>query len=124
MTDLDAAVRHFQGYDGVEQVLLIGRDGLVIHHSGATDTVGATDTGTETIAALAPGLTASCSAMAEAAGRGHCRTVVMEWDRGVGILAAIADDLLLLVLIRQGVGFSSLLRSVREQQSKLAMLVE
>jgi predicted regulator of Ras-like GTPase activity (Roadblock/LC7/MglB family) len=118
MSELETAVQRFRAHDGVEQVLLIGRDGLLIHQSGASDA------DTETVAALAPGLTADCSAMAAAAGRGRCRTVVMEWERGVGILAAVADDLLLLVLVRQGVGFASLLRSVREQQSTLAMLAE
>jgi predicted regulator of Ras-like GTPase activity (Roadblock/LC7/MglB family) len=118
MSEINTILRRLQSHEGVEQVLLIGRDGLLVHQSGSSEI------DAETVAALVPGLAAGCTAVAEAAACGRCRTTVMEWDEGVAILASVSDDLLLLVLVRPGVGFAPLLRAVREQQSELAMLVE
>jgi predicted regulator of Ras-like GTPase activity (Roadblock/LC7/MglB family) len=117
MAELESIVEQFRKHEGVEHVLLAGRDGLLVHHSGVEGLDG------ETIAALAPGLAASCEALGDAAQQGSVATVAIEWEHGVGIVASISADLLLVLLLRQGLGFAPLLRSIQEQRGSLAELV-
>lgn len=118
MSELERALDEIRGHDGVEQVLLIGRDGLLVHQLGS----GQLDS--ETVAALTPGLLAACSSLGEAAGSGSFSTAVVEWSDAVGIVGAVSDDLLLAVVLRRDVGFAPLLRAIRERRSRIAELVE
>jgi predicted regulator of Ras-like GTPase activity (Roadblock/LC7/MglB family) len=114
MTDHQTAIAELRAHAGVEEVLLVGRDGLLVHRSGE----GELDT--DTVAAMIPGLSTACASLADAAGAGGFSTAVLEWDRRVCVVASVSEELLLVVLIRSGVGFAPLLRSMRTQRSVLA----
>lgn len=116
MSEIETVLQDLRVHEGVEHLLLLGRDGLLIHHSG--------DNGvdTETVAALAPGLASAGAALGDAAGRGDFATAVLEWESGVGILVSVSSDTLLAILLRSDIGFAPLLRAIRERRADLAAL--
>ena len=116
MSDIETVLQDLRSYEGVEHLLLLGRDGLLIHHTGSNGV------DTETVAALAPGLASACASFGEAAANGEFSTAVLEWHDGVGILVSVSVDLLLVLLLSPGVGFAGLLRAVRERRSELAAI--
>jgi predicted regulator of Ras-like GTPase activity (Roadblock/LC7/MglB family) len=116
MSELESALAELHGHQGVEHVLLLGRDGLLIQHVGD----GPLDV--ETIAALAPGLASACASVGDAAGFRGFSTAAIEWEGGVGIVSTVADDLLLVVLLLPDIGFAPVLRAIREQRERLAAI--
>lgn len=117
MTELDQALADLRSYDGVEHVLVLGRDGLLIQHLG--------DSGldVETVTAMVPAVASSGDSLGLAAGLGDAATAVLELADGVAILAALSPDLLLAVLLRGGVGFAPLLRALRADRARIAALI-
>ncbi|MBA4157077.1 MAG: roadblock/LC7 domain-containing protein [Gemmatimonadetes bacterium] len=116
MSELETVLEDLRVHEGVEHLLLLGRDGLLIHHSGGDGV------DTETVAALAPGLASAGAALGDAAGRGEFSTAVLEWEAGVGVLASVSSDTLLAILLHPGVGFAPLLRSIRERRADIAAI--
>jgi predicted regulator of Ras-like GTPase activity (Roadblock/LC7/MglB family) len=117
MSELDQALDAIRGHAGVEHVLVLGRDGLLIQHAGG----GALDA--ETVSAMVPGLAGAASALGSAAGLGRAGTVAVRFDAGVALVTVLSDELLLAVLLRDGVGFAPLLRELAERRESLAALV-
>lgn len=117
MSDLDAALDAIRGHPGVEHVLVLGRDGLLIQHAGA----GALDA--ETVSAMVPGLASAANALGGAAGLGSADTVVVRLEGGVALATVLSDDVLLAVLLREGVGFAHLLHDLSARRPALAALV-
>jgi predicted regulator of Ras-like GTPase activity (Roadblock/LC7/MglB family) len=117
MTELAAALGSVAAHEGVQRVILLGRDGLVVQNVGS----GADDD--ESVAARVPGLVAACAALGAAAGGDSFRTAVLEYEHGVTIVVALSGDLLLAVLLRPGVGFASLLRELRRERDRLIHLL-
>jgi predicted regulator of Ras-like GTPase activity (Roadblock/LC7/MglB family) len=118
MTELDTALEGLRAHEGVEHLILLGRDGLVVRHAGS----GSADE--ETIAARVPGLAAACEALGRAAGaQGRFSTAVIEFDHGVAVVASLSSDLLLSIQIRPGVGFATLLRRLRQDRLRLIELL-
>ena len=116
MSELDAALQRLRGHDGVDHLILLGRDGLVVQHLGG-------DGKEEPVAARVPGLANACSALGTAAGTGRFQTAVVEFDSGVAIIAALSGDLLLVAMVRAGIGFAPLLRELRRERSQLVELL-
>ena len=117
MSELDDALDRLRGHDGVEHVLVLGRDGLLIQHAGR----GELDP--ETVSAMVPGVAQAASALGAAAGSGDAATVVVRLERGVAVVQALSDDVLLAVLMRPAVGFAPLLHDLAESRVALASLV-
>lgn len=117
MPDLNAALERLRAHAGVHAVILLGRDGLVVAQPGEHFAAA------EAIAARVPGLLGAGEALGRVAGQGECRTLVTEFSDGVAIIAALPDELLLLLLLEPGVGFAPLLREVRQQREYLAALL-
>ncbi|HET8654242.1 MAG TPA: roadblock/LC7 domain-containing protein, partial [Longimicrobiaceae bacterium] len=65
MMQLDDALSTLIAHEGVEHVLLLGRDGLLVRHLGAEGELDA-----DTVAAMIPSVASACGALARAAGRG------------------------------------------------------
>lgn len=117
MSELDTSLEELRAHAGVEHVLLVGRDGLLIHQSGAEEIDG------ETVAALTPGLVWACTSLGESAVQGPFRTAVLEWRDGIGIVADLSEDVLLVILLHPEVGFAPLLHAIRTRRAHLAELV-
>lgn len=117
MSELDRTLTELRAHEGVEHVLVLGRDGLLIQHLGDDEL------DLDTVAAMAPGIAASADSLAGAAALGTCSTAVLELEHGVAIVLALSADLLLAVLLRGGVGFAPLLHALRRDRARLAELV-
>ena len=117
MPPLETALAARGAHPGVEHVLVLGRDGLLIQHAGAAGL------DADTVSAMAPGVANAASALGRAAGLGPAQTAVLQLDGGVALVAALSADLLLAVLLRGDVGFSPLLRELAERRGELAGLV-
>lgn len=117
MSELDHALNRLRSHDGVQHVLLLGRDGLLIRHLA--------DEGldSETVAAMIPEIVFAGGSLGSAADRGELSTVVMEFGRGVGIVVTLSADLLLAVLVEPDTGFAALLAELRRERGHLAQLV-
>jgi predicted regulator of Ras-like GTPase activity (Roadblock/LC7/MglB family) len=115
--DLEGALSELQSYEGVQDVLMLGRDGLLIRHLGHDQL------DSETAAAMVPEIASTCTALGSSSGRGDLRTAVVEFTRGVAIILTLSDDLLLAVLVAPGVGFAHLLAELRRQRDHFAALV-
>lgn len=112
----DEAFQTLQAHPGVEQILLAGRDGLVIRQAGAPGPHA------DRIAAMLPGLAAAAGELGGAAGHGPMRTAVFDFDGGVAMVAPVGTEAVLAVLVRGGVGFAPLLRALRGERDRLATL--
>jgi predicted regulator of Ras-like GTPase activity (Roadblock/LC7/MglB family) len=117
MPPLETALASLGAHPGVEHVLVLGRDGLLIQHAGGAGL------DAETVSAMAPGVAAAASALGRAAGLGDAATVAVQLEGGVALVAGLSSDLLLAVLLRGGVGFAPLLRELAERRGELAGLV-
>ncbi|HEX7242390.1 MAG TPA: roadblock/LC7 domain-containing protein [Longimicrobiaceae bacterium] len=117
MSELDRALASLRAHPGVEHVLVLGRDGLLIQHSGE----GGLDA--ETVTAMVPGIASAAGGLGAAAGLGAATTVVVRLESGVAVVDVLAPDLLLAVLVREGVGFAGLLRDLARERGRLAALV-
>jgi predicted regulator of Ras-like GTPase activity (Roadblock/LC7/MglB family) len=117
MSELDQALGDLRAHDGVEHVLVLGRDGLLIQHLG--------DAGldVETVVAMVPAIASSADSLGAAAGEGVLRTAVLELERGVAIILPLSDDLLLAVTLRAGIGFAPLLQALRSRREQLVALI-
>jgi predicted regulator of Ras-like GTPase activity (Roadblock/LC7/MglB family) len=118
MTALDDALHGLRGHPGVEAVLLVGRDGLLIREVGVTDGIRS-----ETLAAMVPELASASGAVGDAAERGSFQTAVVELDGGVVIAASLSREVLLAAVVRAGTGFAPFLRSLRAERAHLASLL-
>ena len=112
--DLVSALRR---RDGVDAVIMLGRDGLLI--DGASDSALDPDG----LAAHVPPMVAAAVDMGRAAGRGSFALMVLEYGAGVGVVASLSADVLLLVLLRDGANLASLLYDLRRHRSQIAAIV-
>lgn len=117
MPDLDAALGRLKAHEGVERVILLGRDGLIVRRLGDVPD------DDEAVAARFPGIVAAAAALGAAAGNGDFATAVIEYEEGVAIAASVSDELLLALLLRPGVGFASLLRELRQARHRIVQLL-
>lgn len=117
MPQLETALQEFRRHPGVEHVLVLGRDGLLIQHEGD----GALDA--ETVSAMVPGIAAAATTLGRAAGLGDASTVVVRLGLGVAVVAPLSGDVLLALLLRYDVGFAPLLHELAARRGELANLV-
>ncbi|HEU0077975.1 MAG TPA: roadblock/LC7 domain-containing protein [Longimicrobiaceae bacterium] len=117
MPQLDTALASLAAHPGVEHVLVLGRDGLLIAHTGP----GGLDA--ETVSAMVPGVASAATELGRAAGHGGATTIVARLDDGVALVSVLSDEVLLAVLLRGDVGFAPLLRDLTQRRDELAGLV-
>jgi len=117
MSELDQALDRIREHPGVQHVLVLGRDGLLIQHAGN----GSLDA--ETVSAMVPGVAGSAAALGGAAGLGAAQTIVVRLERGVAVVQGLGDEVLLAVLLEGGTGFAPLLRELADGRERLAALV-
>jgi predicted regulator of Ras-like GTPase activity (Roadblock/LC7/MglB family) len=118
MTELDQALSRLMQHPGVEHLLLLGQDGLLVRRLDGPGEIDA-----DTVSAMAPGVVSACTDFARAAGRGAFATAVLELTDAVAIVTSLPPDLLLALILRPGFGFAPLLRELGRERTRLASLV-
>src|SRR5438128_8675402 len=96
---------------GVEAVVVVGRDGLPI----AARTANGVDS--ESVAALLPSAVNALTQLGEAGARGEFGTGVLEFGRGLVVVAVLSADALLVVLVQPATNVGGLLFDLRRHPS-------
>jgi predicted regulator of Ras-like GTPase activity (Roadblock/LC7/MglB family) len=110
-------VRALAQRDGVEAVVILGRDGLLI------DTRTGDDLDGEHLAALTPAVATAAEAVGQAAGRGSLVTMVLEYERGHAVISAVSPDALLLLILHHSAHLGALLFDLRRHRANIASIV-
>ena len=111
--DLTVAIRQ---RPGIEAVVVLGRDGLLI------DTQGSLNLDAEGLAARVPGIVASADEIGLTTGRGSMRIALIEQENGYAIVSSVGDDALLCVLTTKNADLATLLYDVRRHRESIAKL--
>jgi hypothetical protein len=102
---------------GVDAVLVLGRDGLLIEGFAAPGL------NNEDLAARVPALVEEAEALGKATVQGALNTAILEHQKGYAIVASLADDTLLLILLRPSADLGGLLFDVRRYRGNIASLI-
>jgi len=111
--DLTVAIRQ---RPGIEAVIVLGRDGLLI------DSQAEFSLDSEDLAAHVPGIVASADNIGTTTGKGPMRTALIEHGDGYAIVSSVGDDALLCVLTSRTADLGSLLYDVRRHRESIARL--
>jgi predicted regulator of Ras-like GTPase activity (Roadblock/LC7/MglB family) len=111
--DLTVAIRQRAG---IEAVVVLGRDGLLI------DSQGTLNLDAEGLAARVPGIVAAADEIGTTSGRGTMRIAVIEQENGYAVVSSVGDDALLCVLTTRAADLGSLLYDVRRHREPIARL--
>ena len=103
--------------EGVDAVVVVGRDGLAID-SRTRNGVDA-----ENVAAMLPSAINSMAQLGQAGGRGDFGTGVLEFGGGLALIAVLNADALLVVLVRPSTNVGDLLFDLRRHRSAIAGLL-
>jgi len=118
MSQLEEALAALHGHPGVEHLLLLGTDGLIVRHLGDAAAVDV-----DRVSAMVPEAAAACASLGRAGGQGGFGTGVLEYEAGVAIVTTLSAELLLALFLRPGVGFAPLLRHLRQERPRLVGLL-
>ena len=116
MPSIRDVVEALQGRDGVDAVLVVGNDGLVID----SRTRGPVDG--EGVAALLPTALRGIADLGAAGSRGAFATGVLEFDGGLALIAELTEEAALVILVAPGVNVAELLFDLQRHRSALAGL--
>ena len=117
MAALSEVVRELAARDGVEAVLVISADGLPIEHASR----GSADS--ESIAALTASLVQYAGRLGLGAARGGLRTAVLEYERGLMIVAQLGVGDSLAILAASEADLGQLLYDLRQHRPGLVALL-
>jgi predicted regulator of Ras-like GTPase activity (Roadblock/LC7/MglB family) len=117
MAGLNEAVRHLAAREGVEAVLVLSGDGLPIEHAAR----GSFDP--ESLAALTASLAQYATRLGVGTNRGALRNAVIEYERGLLIVAQIGAGDCLAILAAPDVDVGSVLYDLRQHRPGLAALL-
>jgi len=112
--DLTVAIRQ---RPGIEAVIVLGRDGLLI------DAQSTIPVNPEDLAARIPGLVASADEIGHTTGRGEMRLSLVEHENGYAIISSVGDDALLCVLTDSMADLGMLLYDVRRHRQAIASIL-
>jgi predicted regulator of Ras-like GTPase activity (Roadblock/LC7/MglB family) len=117
MATLRELTEAIQNRPGVEAVVILGADGLLIEtHDTAQNRA-------EALAALVPAVATAASQLGDAAGSGASALAVLEFERGYGVVLRLSDQALLFVSATSDVALADLLYDLRQHRSSMAALV-
>jgi len=112
--DLVGALRQ---REGVDAAVVLGRDGLLID----SQTIGSVNA--ESVSALIPSIVAAAEEFGTHASRGALTTAILEFERGIAIIALLSTDALLLVLAQPSANVGRLLFELRRNRENISSLV-
>lgn len=117
MPNIRDVVEALQRREGVDAVLVVGRDGLPID-SRTRDGVDG-----ESIAALLPGVVRGVTELGAAAGRGEFAAGVLEFGGGLAVVAVLHADAVMVVLVQPQTNVGGLLFDLQRHRAALAGLL-
>jgi uncharacterized protein len=112
--DLVAALRQ---REGVDAVIVLGRDGLLI------DSQAIAGLNPEDLAARIPPIIGPADELGTAVGRGEVVTVILEHRQGLAIVSVLSAEAILLVLVQPSANIGQLLYELRRNRAHIAALV-
>ncbi|MEO9019626.1 MAG: roadblock/LC7 domain-containing protein [Gemmatimonadaceae bacterium] len=102
---------------GVQEVVILGADGLLIEtHDSAQSRA-------EALAARVPAVATAANQLGDAASAGNAGLVLLEFERGYGVVIRLSDQVLLFVSASREVALADLLFDLRRHRSAMAALV-
>jgi predicted regulator of Ras-like GTPase activity (Roadblock/LC7/MglB family) len=111
--DLTVAIRR---RPGIEAVVVLGRDGLLI------DSQSTTELDSEGLAARVPGIVAAADEIGITTGKGAMRIALVEHESGYAVISSVGDDALMCVLTTHSADLGSLLYDVRRHRESISRL--
>ena len=116
---VEAIVQH----EGVEAVLVIGRDGLLVDGRS-----GSAPVDLDALAAHLPRVLDAVAALGGAVGdgatgQGDLVSTVMEFEQGLALAAVLSSDASLLVLLGRGANAAPLLYDLRRFRGRIASII-
>jgi uncharacterized protein len=102
---------------GVEAVVVVGRDGIPI------DSQMQNGVDPDNVAALVPGVLRGADELGAAGGRGEFSAGVLEFGRGLAVVAVLSPDAWLVVLVQPDTNVGALLFEIRRHRSAIAGLL-
>ena len=117
MPTIRDVVRALGEREGVEAVIVLGRDGLPIdaHTRDGLDPDG--------LAALVPAVVAACEQLGGAARCGGFGTGVVEFAEGAVVMAPLGEEALLAMIFAPGTNFGAHLFDLRRHHRAIAALL-
>lgn len=103
--------------DGVEAVIVLGRDGLTI------DAKGGDGLDPDGISALVPSVVAACNRVGAASGRGDFGTCLIEFGTGMLLVVGLTTEALLAVVFSAGSNIGAHLFEIQRHRSAIADLL-
>jgi predicted regulator of Ras-like GTPase activity (Roadblock/LC7/MglB family) len=103
--------------NGVDAVVVVGRDGLPI------DSRVGNGVDSESVAALLPSAIKHMAQLGDAGGRGDYNTGVLEIGKGHAVVAVLNADALLIVLVQPATNVGALLFDLRRHRTAIAGLL-
>ena len=117
MPTLRELTEAIQQRPGVQAVVILGADGLLI------ETHDTAQSHAEALAARVPGVATAASQLGDSAGAGDASMVVLEFERGYGVVLRLSDHVMLFVAADDDVALADLLFDLRRHRSSMAALV-
>jgi len=117
MPTIRDVVKVLRSRDGVEAVIILGRDGLTID-AAAKDGLDA-----DGLAALVPSVVASCARLGNAATRGDFTIGAVEYAGGMIVVAVLSAEALLAVFVQSKTNVGGLLYELHRHAPAIAGLL-
>ena len=117
MPSIRDVVQGLSQRDGVDAVIVLGRDGLTI------DSVTKNGMDVDGLAALIPSLVAACGRLGSAGGRGEFGTGLVEYAGGLALVAVLNPESLMAVFVQPGTNVGGLLYELRRHRAAIAGLL-
>jgi predicted regulator of Ras-like GTPase activity (Roadblock/LC7/MglB family) len=116
MPTLRELTEAIQQRPGVEAVVILGADGLLI------ETHDTAQSHAEALSARVPAVATAASQLGDSAGSGSAAMALLEFERGYGVVLRLSDHALLFVSATADVDLSGLLMELRRHRSSMAAL--
>ncbi len=103
--------------DGIDAVIVLGRDGLIID-SRVRDGLDS-----ESLAALVPSVVESCNRLGDASEKGEFGMGVVEYTQGLVIVTDLTSESLLAILVQRDTNIGNLLYELKRHRASIAQLL-
>lgn len=117
MATIRDVVQALGQHDGVETVVVLGKDGLTI------DATSRNGSDVDGVAALVPSLIDACIKLGEAGARGAFSAGVMEYGDGFVVVSVVTAEALIAVVVRPNTNVGGLLYELRRYRAAIAELL-